>query len=80
LPLDVPDAPGGGLYSREYRAGVRRRGKRDKAHFMNVAQASREECRYYLILSKDLAYVETEELAIAGDEVSRLRDTYASPF
>ena len=58
--------------------GFRRRSKRDKAHFMNMAQASLEECRYYLILSKDLGYGETTPLAIAADEVSRLLDAYTS--
>src|SRR5438094_4735814 len=34
--------------------GFRRRGKADKARFMNMAEGSVEECRYYLILAKDL--------------------------
>ena len=34
--------------------GFRRRGKADKARFMNMAEGSLEECRYYLILVKDL--------------------------
>ncbi len=29
--------------------GFKRRGKGDKARFMNISQASLEECRYYLI-------------------------------
>jgi len=36
--------------------GFRRRGKADKARYMNVAEASLEESRYYLILAKDLGY------------------------
>ena len=36
--------------------GFRRRGKADKARFMNLAEGSVEECRYFLILSKDLGY------------------------
>lgn len=35
--------------------GFRRRGKADKARFMNMAEGSIEECRYYLILAQDLA-------------------------
>src|SRR4029077_15481678 len=31
--------------------GFRRRGKVDKARFMNLAEGSLEECRYYLILA-----------------------------
>ncbi len=30
--------------------GFRRRGRADKARFLNIAQASIEECRYYVIL------------------------------
>src|SRR5580704_8674869 len=40
--------------------GFRRRGKADKARFMNVAEASIEECRYYLVLSQDLGYARLE--------------------
>ena len=34
--------------------GFRRRGKADKARFLNIAEGSVEECRYFLILIKDL--------------------------
>jgi len=37
--------------------GFKKRGKRDKVHFYNIAQGSLEELRYYLILSKDLGYI-----------------------
>jgi len=36
--------------------GFRRRGKADKARFMNLAEESLEECRYYLIMAHDLGY------------------------
>jgi four helix bundle protein len=36
--------------------GFRKRSKADKARFFNIAQGSVEECRYYLILSRDLGY------------------------
>jgi len=58
--------------------GFRRRGRGDKGRFLNIAQASLEECRYYLILTQDLRYGETTELARALDEVSRLLSTYAA--
>jgi four helix bundle protein len=35
--------------------GFRRRGKADKARFLNMAEGSLEECRYYLILSAILS-------------------------
>lgn len=57
--------------------GFRRRGKADKARFMNIAEGSIEECRYYLILAKDLGYGDTEKLAVALEEVSRLLAAYA---
>jgi four helix bundle protein len=58
--------------------GFRRRGKPDKARFMNMAEGSLEECRYYLILTKDLGYGDTEGLAASLEEVSRLLSAYAA--
>jgi four helix bundle protein len=57
--------------------GFRKRGRADKARFFNIAQGSVEECRYYLILARDLAYGETCELCSALAEVSRLLEAYA---
>ena len=58
--------------------GFRRRGKADKARFMNMAEGSVEECRYFLILAKDLGYGETEKLSAMLEEVSRLLGAYAA--
>ncbi len=58
--------------------GFRRRGKADKARFMNMAEGSIEECRYYLILAKDLGYADTERLSVSLGEVSRLLGAYAA--
>ena len=58
--------------------GFRRRGKADKARFMNMAEGSLEESRYYLILAQDLGYAETAKLASALEEVSRLLSAYAA--
>jgi four helix bundle protein len=58
--------------------GFRRRGKADKARFMNMAEGSVEECRYFLILVKDLGYGDTERLASSLEEVSRLLTAYAA--
>jgi four helix bundle protein len=57
--------------------GFRKRGKADKARFMNTAEASVEESHYYLILTRDLGYGETRPLVSALDEVSRLLNSYA---
>ena len=58
--------------------GFRRRGKADKARFMNMAEGSVEECRYFLILAKDLGYGDTEKLSGMLEEVSRLLGAYAA--
>jgi four helix bundle protein len=57
--------------------GFRRRGKGDKARFMNIAEASLDECRYYLILTQDLGYGETGALASLLEQVDRLLNGYA---
>ncbi len=57
--------------------GFTRRGKTDKARFMNIAESSLEESRYYLILVKDLGYGQTDQLMNALEEVSRLLSGYA---
>ena len=41
----------------------------DKARLMNMAQDSLEECRYYLILAKDLGYGDNPELMPLLEEV-----------
>lgn len=57
--------------------GFRRRGPADKARFMNMAEGSIEECRYYLILAKDLGYGDTTILNNLLEEVSRMLSAYA---
>ena len=59
-----------GLYSQFRRAaisipaniaeGYRKIGKADKLRFLNISQGSLEECRYYIILSKDLGYIDEQ--------------------
>lgn len=56
--------------------GFKRRGKPDKARFLNIAQGSLEECRCYLILAQDLGYGQTEEQMIVLEEVSRFLEAY----
>ena len=57
--------------------GFAKRGKPDKARFMNMAEGSVEESRYYLILAEDLGYGSTETLLASLEEVSRLLNSYA---
>jgi four helix bundle protein len=56
--------------------GFKKKSKLDKARFMNIAQGSLEECRYYFILSKDLGYGNSFELSKKAGEVSKLLDRY----
>jgi four helix bundle protein len=56
--------------------GFKKRTKSDKARFMNIAQGSVEESRYYLILSKDLGYGDSSKLIGILEEVSRLLGAY----
>lgn len=58
--------------------GFRKRGKADKARFMNIAEGSIEESRYYLILAQDLGYCRTESIMKCLEEVSRLLNAYAT--
>ena len=57
--------------------GFRKRGKPDKARFMNVAEGSIEGSRYYLILAQDLGYGSTESPTNLLEEVSKLLNSYA---
>jgi len=57
--------------------GFKKMGIADKRRFMNIAQGSLEECRYYLILARDLGYGDDPELVTRLEEVSRLLDAYA---
>lgn len=58
--------------------GFKKKTKPDKARFMNIAQGSLEECRYYLILAKDLEYGDSSGLTSHLEEVSKLLQAYLS--
>ena len=58
--------------------GFKKKGKHDKARFLNIAQGSLEECRYYLILAKDLGYGDNQQLIPQLEEVSKLLEKYAA--
>ena len=57
--------------------GFKRRGRLDKARFLNVAEGSLEEARYYLRLAGDLGYPVNAQLADDATEVGRLLGSYA---
>ena len=58
--------------------GFKKKGKADKNRFMNIAQGSLEECRYYLILAKDLKYGDSSELIAQLEEISKLLEAYST--
>ena len=57
--------------------GFKKRGRADKARFMNMAEASLEEARYYFMLAKDLGYPTDARLAAEIHEVARMLSAYA---
>ena len=58
--------------------GFKKRGRPDKVRFLNIAQGSLEECRYYLILARDLNYGDTAQLHSQLEETSKLLEAYAA--
>ena len=58
--------------------GFKKRTRVEKARFMNIAQGSLEECRYYLILAKDLKYGDSSVLILQLEEVSKMLAAYSS--
>lgn len=41
--------------------GYKKLHKAEKLRFMNIAQGSLEECRYYILLSKDIGYIDNTQ-------------------
>ncbi|MDO6744830.1 four helix bundle protein [Tenacibaculum soleae] len=57
--------------------GYKRLSNKEKLRFYNISQASLEECRYFLILSKDLEYVkEVKQEKALLEEVSKMLNAY----
>ena len=56
--------------------GFKKRGIRDKIRFYNIAQGSLEECRYYLILARDLGYENPQDLFSKVKSVQNLLGSY----
>ena len=59
--------------------GFRRRGKADKVRYMNMAESSLEESRYYLILVRDLGYGSTDKLTTLLEEFWLLTSGFHIP-
>ena len=59
--------------------GYKKLGKADKLRFFNISQGSLEECRDYIILSRDLGYIsliEFEELHNSIETASKFLNSY----
>ncbi len=56
--------------------GYRKQSKADKARFLNTSEGSLEECRYYLILAKDLGFIHDNALWDLSEEIGRLLNAY----
>lgn len=58
--------------------GFKKLGKPDKLRFYNIAQGSLEECRYYLILARDLGYGEVKDLQLQTVIIGKMLNSYMS--
>ena len=58
--------------------GFRKRGRADKARFLNISEGSLEETRYYLILAHDLQYGDSSDLMQKLEEISKLLHAYST--
>jgi len=56
--------------------GFKKRGRGDKGRFMNIAEASLEEARYYVLLAGDLGYKMDPDLTAEFGEVARVLSSY----
>ena len=60
--------------------GYKKLSQADKLRFLNISQGSLEECRYYILLAKDLNYITLDcynELTKSIEDVSRLLNAYS---
>ena len=59
--------------------GYKKLSSSDKLRFYNIAQGSLEECRYYILLSHDLGYIDEatySNLSSSAEETSKLLTSY----
>jgi len=60
--------------------GFKKQSKADKARMLNISEGSLEECRYYIILAKDLGYTNNDTLWEQTNEIGRLLHAYLAPL
>lgn len=51
--------------------GYKKLSKADKLRFLNIAQGSLEECRYYILLSFDLGYISNDIYKDLNDHIEK---------
>lgn len=56
--------------------GFKKTGRADKARLMNIGQGSLEELRYYLLLARDLKYLNPKVEWPELDEIGRMLTAY----
>jgi len=56
--------------------GFKKQSKADKARMLNISEGSLEECRYYIILAKDLGYTNNDTLWEQTNEIGRMLHRY----
>jgi four helix bundle protein len=84
VPANIADTPLITIIgTRRSREGFKKRGIQDKKRYFNIAQASLEESRYYLILARDLNYsgslcTSYNALFPILQEVSKLLEAYSA--
>ena len=52
--------------------GYKKLSKPDKLRFFNISQGSLEECRYYILLSKDLGYINSDSFENLDAEIEKV--------
>jgi four helix bundle protein len=57
--------------------GYKKQGRLDKVRFFNIAHGSLEECRYYLLLSRDLGYGSNEMINGLMNEIGKMLNAYS---
>lgn len=59
--------------------GYRKKSKVDKLRFLNIAEGSLDETKYYIILIRDLKFIKNEydKLFELSEEVSKLLNAYS---
>ena len=56
--------------------GYKKKDYKNKINFLNIAESSLQECRYYIILAYDLNYIADKELLANLDEIAKLLSAY----